>query len=93
MAMVRIFQPAKTAMQSGRGNTRRWLVEHEASSARTTDPVMGWVGSADTSTQLRMYFPTKDEAIAYADRKGLTYRVIEPKQRKIKPKSYAANFL
>ena len=53
---------------------------------------MGWTSSADTRQQLRMSFDTKEEAIAFADRNGIPFRVVEPKIRKPRRKSYAENF-
>ncbi len=92
MSKVRIYQPCRTAMQQGIAKTRYWLVEHEAASARTRDPLMGWTSSADTRTQLRLRFDTREEAVAYAERNGLSHEVVEPKSRRPKAKSYAENF-
>jgi hypothetical protein len=39
-----------------------------------------------------MHFPSKEEAIAYAERHGISYRVERPKERQVRPKSYADNF-
>ncbi|MEL6373006.1 MAG: ETC complex I subunit [Pseudomonadota bacterium] len=89
---ARIFRPAKTAMQSGMGKTKEWRLEFEASSPRAIDPLMGWTSSADTRQQVKLDFDTKDEAIAYATRNAIPYRVIEPKPRKARAKSYADNF-
>lgn len=89
---VRIFQPPKNAMQSGRAQTERWLVEFEPETAREVEPLMGWTSSADTKTQLRLWFDSKDEAIAYAQRKGLMYTLEQPRERKVMPKAYADNF-
>jgi hypothetical protein len=72
--------------------TREWVVEFEPESPRVPDPLMGWIGSSDTRSQVRLSFESRDEAIAYAARHGLSYRVIEPHQRQIRPKSYAENF-
>ncbi|MBF0304747.1 MAG: ETC complex I subunit [Alphaproteobacteria bacterium] len=92
MQKVRIFRPAKNAMQSGRGNAKQWLVEFEPA-AKEIDPLMGWVGSRDTRNQLRLRFATKDEAIAYAEREGLDFSVYdELARRPLRPKSYAENF-
>lgn len=88
---ARIYKPAKTAMQQGTAKTRDWLLEYEPPQ-RTTDPLMGWVGSRDTRAQLRLSFDTKEEAIAYAEKHGILYTVIEPKDRTVKPKAYADNF-
>ena len=90
---VRIYRPAKSAMQSGRANSRRWLLEFEPQAPKEIDNLMGWIGSGDTLNQVRRRFATKEEAIAYAKREGLDYRVFEDcSNREIKPKSYADNF-
>ena len=92
MTDVRIYRPVKSAMQSGRANLDTWVVEFETGEPRHIDPLMGWVGSGDTLGQVRLKFPSLQEAKAYARKNGLTCRVQEPKERRIKPKDYAANF-
>lgn len=92
MSEARIFQPTKNAMQSGRAGSRHWILEFDQAEARVADPLMGWIGSGDTKGQLRLKFDTKEEAIAYADKNGLIYRVAEPQTRRVKPKSYSDNF-
>jgi hypothetical protein len=92
MPDVRIFRPAKSAMQSGYRNTRRWTLQFEPAAAKKLDPLMGWAGSVDTRGQIRMPFDSKDEAVAYADRHDLSYQIVEPHSRRIRPKCYADNF-
>ena len=92
MPLARIYRPAKTAMQSGRGQTRRWLLEYEPVSRRDPDPLMGWSSAQDTLNQVRLRFDTLDEAIKFATRHGLDYTLIEPQTRTPKNKSYADNF-
>ena len=89
---VRIFKPAKTAMQSGEARTKEWILEFEPAAPRSVDPLMGWTSSSDMRAQVRLEFDTKEEAIAYATREGLAYTLIEPKLRKPIRKSYADNF-
>lgn len=89
---VRIFQPAKNAMQSGRANTSRWMMEFEQTQARSIEPLMGWTSSDDTTQQLRLWFDSAEEAIAYAEDKGWMYSVIRAQSRKFQPKAYADNF-
>ncbi len=90
---ARIYCPAKTAMQSGRAKTHRWVLEFEAQHAKTADPLMGWTGSSDMAAdQLRLYFASREEAVAYAERHGIAHRVEEHHTRRVVPKSYAANF-
>jgi ETC complex I subunit conserved region len=89
---VRIFKPAKTAMQSGEARTKEWHLAFEPEAAETRDPLMGWTSSTDTRAQVNLSFETKDEAIAYATRNGLAYTVSEPKPRRAIRKAYADNF-
>ncbi|MET0313058.1 MAG: ETC complex I subunit [Hansschlegelia sp.] len=89
---ARIFKPARTAMQSGVAKTKRWVLEHELSEARRIEPLMGWTSSGDTRQQVRLFFATREEAIAYATREGLAYRVEEPKPVAPRVMAYADNF-
>ena len=89
---ARIYQPAKTSMQSGRSKIKRWVLEHPRSSVVKPEDLMGWQSSADTQRQVRIFFATKDEAIAFADAKGISYEVREPKTRTLRMKTYADNF-
>ena len=89
---ARIYRPAKTAMQSGRGNTHHWVLEYVPQTPRRPEPLMGWVSSGDTLNQVRLRFETKDEAVAFAVRRGLPY-VLEPEHdRRVRPRNYADNF-
>ena len=92
MTEARIYRPAQNAMQSGRANTRKWVLEFEPAAAKIIDPLMGWTGSADTREQVHMTFDSKDMAVAFAKKNGLAFRVEEPKARRIRPKNYADNF-
>jgi len=92
MALARIYRPAKTAMQSGRGQTHKWLLEYEPASRRDPDPLMGWSSAEDTLNEVRLRFDTIEEAVAFAGKQGLDYTLIEPQARTLKTKSYADNF-
>ncbi len=89
---VRIYQPTKNAMQSGRRNASRWVLDFDGESARDIDPVMGWTGSSDMNSQLRIEFDSKQAAVAYAKGRGLAYQVADPKMRVPKSKVYSDNF-
>jgi hypothetical protein len=65
----------------------------EPKSRKEPDPLCGWLGSDDTEQQVQLHFPTKEAAIAYAKRRGIEYRVYEPHERVVRPKSYAENFI
>lgn len=91
---VRIFQPAKSTMQSGRAKSHEWSIEPEVTTARTPEPVMGWASAGDTLGELkyRMHFNDKAQAIAFAEKQGWDYSVSEPAVRVITPKNYLDNF-
>jgi NADH dehydrogenase ubiquinone Fe-S protein 4 len=89
---ARIYKPAKNAMQQGNAASREWVLEFVPEKPRTIEPLMGWTSSADTRQQVRLNFPTKEEAIAYATRQGIPFRLEEPRETEIRPKSYAENF-
>ncbi len=89
---AKIYQPAKTAMQSGKGKTHHWFLEYEKPAPGRPDALMGWNSQPDTITQVKLRFDTKDEAIAYATTKKIDYVVSEPKHAVVPPKAYAENF-
>jgi hypothetical protein len=53
---------------------------------------MGWTSSGDTRSQVQLRFATKEEAIAYADKNGIDYRLEEPMPTKRRLMAYADNF-
>ncbi len=89
---ARIFKPARTATQSGVGNTKSWRLTFEPEVPMQVEPLMGWTSSSDMKRQIKLDFATKEEAIAYAERNGLAYRVEEPKTVVQKTFAYADNF-
>jgi NADH dehydrogenase len=91
---ARIYQPAKTAMQSGQAKTHTWVLEFAPASAREVDPLMGWTSSSDTQSQVKLRFETKEAAVEYAQENNIPADVLEPKTRKpnIRPGGYGENF-
>jgi ETC complex I subunit-like protein len=89
---ARIFKPAKNAMQSGRAKTKEWQLDYEPEQPRAIEPLMGWTSSGDMKQQLTIRFHTKEDAIAYCERKGIAYEVIEPKASAHRQIAYADNF-
>jgi hypothetical protein len=89
---ARIYQPSKTATQSGSARSKLWLLEFEPAGPREIEPLMGWTSSGDMNSQVRLNFGSKEEAVAYAEKNGLTYRVEEPKPAPRHIQSYADNF-
>ena len=54
---------------------------------------MGWETSSDTLEEVILKFSTKEQAIKYAKKNNILYKVIEPKKKRFVIKSYADNFL
>ncbi|MGL6210140.1 MAG: ETC complex I subunit [Paracoccaceae bacterium] len=91
---ARIYQPARTAMQSGSAKAKDWVLEFAPASSREVDPLMGWTSSDDTQAQVKLRFDSRAEAEAYAGAKGIEFDVTEPKPRKplIRQRGYGENF-
>ena len=88
---ARIYKPARNAMQQGMA-ARPWVLEYEPEEPLLIEPLMGWTSSADTKSQVRLPFATKEEAVAFAVRHGIAFRLEEPQETALRPKSYAENF-
>jgi len=90
---ARIYQPAKTAMQSGKGKSDHWVLEFEGTAARQIDPLMGWTSTADTTAgQVRLTFDSRNAAVSYAESRNIPYSVTEAAEARPVPKAYADNF-
>lgn len=87
-----IYQTPKNAMQSGKARTGTWVLEHEPAEAKKPDPLTGWAGSGDMRQQLRLTFPSRETAQAYAESIGLDYRISMPPPKSLKIQAYADNF-
>ncbi len=88
---VRIFVPARNAMQSGTNNTHQWKLEFETRE-RWENPLMGWGSTADPLSNISLPFCSKEEAASFAEKNGRWYEIEEPSTKAMKPKSYGANF-
>ena len=91
---ARIYQPARNAMQSGMAKPRHWVLEFAPGQARRIDPLMGWTGSGDTASQVRMRFDSREAAEKYARAHGIDYVITHPHKRRpvIRPGGYGENF-
>ncbi len=92
MSTARIYQRPKNSMSSGRARTSSWVLDFAPAEAKQPDPLTGWAGSGDTRDQVRLTFPTRDAAIAYAEREGLAFTVVVAPERTLKLQAYADNF-
>lgn len=91
MTKVRIFRPTKSAMQvTSLSSEKEWTIEYEQTSPSYTEPLMGWTGCDDTKRQIvgHLRFPSKERAIAFAEKNNFTYEVSESKKRRRAPKNY-----
>jgi hypothetical protein len=89
---ARIFRPAPNAMQSGRGKSKTWVLEHDQASPLEIEPLMGYTSTTDTRTQVKLSFDTLEEAEAYAQKNGIAYRVQKPQVAKVQRNAYPDNF-
>lgn len=87
-----IYQPAKTAMQSGKICSKHWILKFEHDGSRFIEPIMGWTASEDMSQEIKLKFSTKEMAVAFAEKNHIEYEVIEPQRHNFIKRSYADNF-
>ena len=79
---IKIYKPSKTAMQSGLGKTKKWLAEYISDVDSVKDSLMGWNSSFDTQSQIKIFFETKEQAIAWAKNSNYHFYVEEQKIKK-----------
>ena len=92
MKKAKIYKPTKTAMQSGKRNSKKWFLEFDTLNTGI-NPLMGWETSRDTMSEVKLGFENKEQAINYAKKNNINYYVVEPQKSKIIKKSYSDNFL
>ena len=92
MTTARIIEGQRRTTQSGKAMDGSWTLEFEREQPLRPDPLTGWAGSGDTNTQVRLRFATKDEAVAYATRKGFTIHLVPAPPVSLKIQAYADNF-
>ena len=92
MTIARIVEEQRNTTQSGKARAGRWTLTFEREEPLRPDPLTGWAGSGDTKTQVRLSFDSKDEALAYATRKGFEAHVVAAPPVKLKLQAYADNF-
>lgn len=90
--IARIYSPAKTSMQSGKANTGFWILQYEPVQAKMLEPLMGYVSTTDMESQVKIRFQTKEEAIAFAVKNSIPYRVEKSHTKFRRAISYSDNF-
>ena len=86
-----VYKPAKNAMQSGNEGSREWRLKFNITE-KFENPLIGWTSSTDALQALRMKFETKERAVQFCEKNGWEVRIMEPKLRMWKMKTYADNF-
>jgi len=92
MKKAKIYKPSKTAMQSGKRNTKKWILKFDTLDTGV-NALMGWESSRDTMSEVKLAFSTKQEAVNYVKKNNIEYYIVEPENSKIIKKSYSDNFL
>ncbi|CAB4055225.1 NDUFS4 [Lepeophtheirus salmonis] len=77
---VRVFRPAKSAMQSGTAGVRKWRLEFETRE-RWENNLMGWASSGDPLSNTVVEFAEKEDAVRFVEKNGWPYWVDDPKER------------
>ena len=92
MTTARIIEVQRRTTQSGKAKDGKWTLEFERVEPMRPDPLTGWNGSGDTKTQVRLTFDTKEEAVAYATKKGFDIHLVPAPPVALKLQAYADNF-
>jgi hypothetical protein len=71
-----IYRPCRSATTSGRARTKHWVLRFERRRPKFTEPLMGWTGDDDPQAQVEISFPDLNSAMSYAERQGLSFRVL-----------------
>merc|ERR1711868_65598 len=90
--MVRIFIPARNAMQSGNFKTNSWRIEFDTRERWESPLTLGWTSSADPLSNMTVDFSSKEAAMAFCEKNGWAYQVEERQQATPKKKSYGLNY-
>ena len=90
--LAKIYQPSPSAMTSGRGKSKLWVLEFVKQMTGTIDPIRGTQRSTDMHSQIDLKFETLEAAVAYAKAHNIPHQVIQPQKTSRIRRSYADNF-
>ncbi|WP_442920860.1 NADH dehydrogenase ubiquinone Fe-S protein 4 [Mesorhizobium sp. CCNWLW176] len=82
---ARIFRPGRSVMTSARVGPQPWRLVFERRTPPFIVPLMGYTGGDDTLTQVTLDFPTREAAIAFAERQSLDYAVLNTPPERPRP--------
>lgn len=81
-----IYRPARSIMQRRPRPRRHWVLEFEPTHPPRIEPLMGWTASSDPFRPIRLTFPDRESAIAYAERNDWRYIVRDtPSEHPVEP--------
>ncbi len=73
---ARIFRRERSVTTSGKARTKQWVLRFEHRTPPFIEPLMGWTGGDDPlANEVELTFRSREEAVGYAERHGLAYRV------------------
>ena len=76
---ARIRRKGRSVETAGRAGADTWVLSFERETPPEIEPLMGWTGGGDTlATAVNLTFPTRAQAVAYAERQGLDVHVESP---------------
>ena len=92
MSHAHIYKPCKSAHQSGIALTKHWILRFDPSALPQKNPITGWIASENMLEEISLSFNSLEEAVRFAENKGLSYTIQEPAPQKSSLKSYGDNF-
>ena len=92
MAHALIFQRPSLGSPILQRERAGWVVQFDNGRPQHADPLTGWSGGTDPISQVQVRFPSRKDAIAYCEREGHDFHVVQPARRKLLLQSYADNF-
>lgn len=75
----------RSVLQAGRAGAERWILTLEPEHRPWIEPLMGWTASAEPYEGLRLVFPSRAQAVAFAARQGWRWRVAEAAPHRVRP--------
>ena len=88
-----IYQPTKSAMQSGLSNTKKWCLINSEINESFLSSKFQWNGSTNPERKIDLFFSSLDEAKRFAKKNNYNFDIIMPKKRSVLKKTYAENFI
>lgn len=90
---ARIYPVLKSSARSVNKFAEMWSLEYvPARNARYIEPVMGWISSSDTlASQIKIYFHSKSAALDYAEKRKISFELIDRKPLNYQHQKYYTN--